>query len=353
MSEHEIIFSQQGQLGTIELNRPKALNALSQEMCRSIFQKLGEWECDDSIKAVLIKGRGDRAFCAGGDIRALYDNPESMCQHPHPFFWDEYRMNARLFHFKKPYISFMDGITMGGGIGVSLHGSHCVATEQLMLAMPETGIGFFPDIGASYHLTRLPGRIGWYLGITGNAIGAADAYRLGIANCVVPSTLLDELEKDLMNTPIESHEDVDAILKKHHHEPDISELLDQQEFIDAAFSAESIPNIRNALANMGDPWCTRVANTLLTRSPTSTAVTLEQFNRASRADFDDIIKTDFDIAQHFLEGHDFLEGIRAAIIDKDNRPKWKPKKTTSVKQDMIEEYFTPMCERLDLSDIGN
>ena len=160
----EIIFNElnaaEGKIGQIILNRPKALNALSTEMCQFVNQNLDRWKDDDTFKAVMIKSNGGRAFCAGGDILSFYHNRDSMHQHPHPFFWNEYLMNARIYHYPKPYIAFLDGITMGGGCGISLHGSHQIASERLMMAMPETGIGFFPDVGASEFLSRCPGKIG-------------------------------------------------------------------------------------------------------------------------------------------------------------------------------------------------
>lgn len=337
-----------GKIGQITLNRPKALNALSMAMCEAIYQALGDWQNNPEICAVLIKSAGGRAFCAGGDIRALYQRPETAHVHPHPFFWHEYRMNARLFHFTKPYISLLDGVTMGGGAGISIHGSHPVATERLMFAMPETGIGFFPDIGASEFLLKCPGRIGWYLALTGNIIAAHDAFDFGLISHVVPSEHLPDLERALFNNPIQNHKDVTEIINQFHVQPGMSDITEERETLDLAFSQKEVHDIVALLHHVGSEWARNTANMVLSRSPTSLKVTYAQLERAKKMTFDDKIKMDFDMTQHFLEGHDFLEGIRAVVIDKDNRPKWQPAKLDEVSDEQIQQYFTPIGERLSL-----
>ena len=343
----EDIEGKNGQLGLITLNRPKALNALDHDMCLAIDNALQQWADDDDIKAVVIKSAEGRAFCAGGDIRALYHHVKNSDEDPTRFFTAEYRMNARLFHFPKPCISFLHGITMGGGCGISLHGSHQLATEQLMMAMPETNIGFFPDIGASYFLTRCPGKLGWYLALTGNAIGATEAYQLGLVSHTVDSQKLDDIMQALISTEINSKEDVTAVLDQFHRDPGFHDLMAQQEIFDEVFAEETIENIMTALSVFSDHWTHNTLNTLKTCSPTSLKVTLAQLQRAEKLEFDEIITTDHTMVQHFLKGHDFMEGIRAVVVDKDQQPQWDPAKVSDVTNEQVQNYFLPTDKSFD------
>lgn len=317
-----------GNVGMITLNRPKALNALTEPMCISLHQQLMLWEDDSSIKAVVIQGAGEKAFCAGGDIRQVYDNGPDKAEESAQFFWHEYRMNKAIHHFKKPYIALLDGITMGGGCGVSMHGSHRVATERLNLAMPETGIGFFPDVGGGYFLSRLPKHIGWYLGLTGNRIKAADALASGYVNFSVSSDTLDALiaalaEKNFGDNPTVAVTDT---INQFSLDMGDAPLQPYFDVIDKAFSAASVEGVLDALKSVENnacrEWCETVLNTLLSKSPYSLEETFQQLMCARDLDFDAAIDREYEIAKRFLQHPDFYEGIRAAIIDKDRSPNW-------------------------------
>lgn len=352
MTEEDIIFEQQsgegGSLGIIRLNRPKALNALTLDMCIDLHDCLAKWAIDDAIKAVIIRGEGDRAFCAGGDVRKLYENRGQISEADIPFFWYEYRMNAAIYHFPKPYIAFLDGITMGGGAGVSIHGSHRVATERLRFAMPETGIGFFPDIGASHFLTRCPGKTGWYLGLTGNSIGYADAQALGLATHCVSSTSIDALQQRLLETKFSANDNatVSAIINQFAMPVVVGELAPARANIDFCFAQNSIIDVVDALQQANTPWCQDTANTLLACCPTSLCVTFEQLHRASILNFDHVMQMEYNIAQSFLKDDNFYEGIRAALIDKDRNPKWSPASLKEVDPRKIASFFSAKGQML-------
>ncbi len=258
-TSQEILFSEipgnGGDVGQILLNRPKALNALSKDMCVQIFEQLKCWESANNIKAVIVKGAGDRAFCAGGDIKKLYDNREASVEQKAQFFWHEYRMNSAIFHFEKPYIAFLNGITMGGGAGVSIHGSHRVASEKLLFAMPETAIGFYPDIGASHFLSHCPGKTGLFLALTGHRIEAAEALALGLATQVIASTDLENLENKLIDTKFsgEDHNVVTEIIESFISNHSDSIALNQyRKQIDNYFAKDSVESIIQSLKNAND-----------------------------------------------------------------------------------------------------
>jgi len=338
----EVLFEKRevnaGALGVIILNRPRVLNALSMGMCQAISKNLNAWAEDNAIKAVLIKSAEGRAFCAGGDIRALFTNYEKG--DAVEFFKQEYAMNQQIFHYKKPFIALMDGIVMGGGAGISLHGSHPVATERLMFAMPETGIGFFPDVGASDFLVSIPNNIGLYLALTGNIIGAHDLCHFGLVNHVIPSAHLDQLEQALGESKQLDHDSVTAVLEELSHVTGESDITEEFEHCQLAFNESSVERIIKFLHAIGNEWSNNTANMLLGRCPTSLKVTLMLLNRAkSMATFDERIAQDFVVCQHFLQHHDFKEGVRATIIDKDNRPKWNPARLQEVTDAMVQQFF--------------
>lgn len=353
MPDQDIIFTEHpgasGHIGEILLNRPSTLNALTLKMCQSILNHLSQWALDDKIKAVIIKGAGDRAFCAGGDIRQLYDNKDHLNDHSVDFFWHEYHMNAALHHFPKPYIAFLNGICMGGGAGISIHGSHRVATENLKFAMPETMIGFFPDIGASHLLTRAPDYTGWYLGLTGNMINAIEAKQTGIITNIIESKKINSLETALLETNFlaDEHHKVSAIIQEFHQTPQALTSQLNTEKIAYHFQQDSIEAIIHSLKQQADDWSQKTLSTLLSRSPTSLKVTFEQFSRAEKSDFDKIMETDFNIAQQFLHTPDFFEGIRAALIDKDRNPHWQPDTLDTVNQKEIDNFFTDKSSKTE------
>lgn len=341
-----------GHIGQILLNRPKALNALSFHMCEVISKQLAQWEIDPKIKAVIIKGTG-RAFCAGGDIRHLYNQKKS-----HPveeiiqFFWQEYSMNARLFHFPKPYIAFLDGITMGGGAGISVHGSHQIATEKFIFAMPEATIGFFTDIGAGHFLNRCPHYFGHYLALTSAKINAADARALRIISHTIPEQYLSQVEETIIATAFtgDAFATVSDILN--HFQQPVAETVvwEHRQLIEKCFSQPSVEKISLALNEQNNEFSQHALQQMQQRSPTSLKVIFEYLHRAKNLSFNDLMKMEFDMVQHFLNGHDFDEGIRAALIDKDQQPKWQPSDISKVDEKIVTSYFQPLSKRLSLTE---
>lgn len=341
----ELIVERRGHLVVVTLNRPKALNALSLGMCRALDAGLVAWQADPEIHAVLVKGAGERAFCAGGDIRALYETlTHEGVAAAVAFYAVEYPMNARLHHFAKPYVALLDGVTMGGGVGVSVHGSHRVVTERTGFAMPETGIGFFPDVGATYVLPRLPGALGMYLGLTGARLGAADCLYAGLGTRHVPSERLGALEQALAEADLSEDPSaaVDAVLDRFASEPEAAELASLRARIDACFGQATLGEVLEALAAEPTGWGARQLELLSSRSPTSLAVTYRQLRAGGALDFDAAMQLEYRLVHRFMAGHDFTEGVRALIIDKDNRPAWRPDRLAEVTDAMVEAYFAPL-----------
>lgn len=342
----EVVFSVEGGIGHILLNRPKALNALTHGMCVAMKEKLDAWADDDTIEAIMIEGAGEKGFCAGGDIRAVHDSGREGTDYWRKFFSDEYRMNAAMFHFDKPYIALIDGIVMGGGVGVSEPGTHRIVTERTMYAMPETGIGLIPDVGGSYFLSRLPGQLGQYLGLTGARIRAADCLYAGVADAFVPSEKIEDLKAELRATHIAGVDDVDRIVEKFKAEPtaDGSEapLKEVRERIERAFAGATVEEILEALETSGDDWDSQMAATLVTKSPTSMKLSHRLIHEGAGLDFNQALQMEFRIVSRIMEGHDFFEGVRAVIIDKDNAPVWKPARLDQVSDAEIDRYFASL-----------
>lgn len=345
-SEHEVLFADfsgvHGDIGVITLNRPSAMNALNELMCIKIHEKLLEWGRAKEIKAVIVCGAGTRAFCAGGDIRSVYESqhqPEKSLQ----FFWHEYRLNHCIFHYPKPYLTLLDGLTMGGGAGISVNGAFRIATERFRFAMPETGIGFFPDVGGSYFLSRCPGKMGAYIGLTGEMLDAGDACYAGIANIYAPEMDLDTIKMAMIEAPwndnVLMHETVKAVLKTFMIEAPSAQLSQRREIIEACFSEPTVEGMILKLNGQGDPWAETIAQRLLTRSPTSLKVTLAELQRASALHFDDCMRMEYQITQRFLRTPDFYEGIRATIIDKDRQPRWRPSTLAEVSEAEVAAFF--------------
>lgn len=352
----EIRFEHRGRLAVVTLNRPQALNALSLGMCQALDARLRAWRNDPAVAAVLIRGAGERAFCAGGDIRWLY---QVLCSEGVAaavrFYAVEYPMNARLHHFPKPYVALLDGITMGGGVGVSAHGSHRIVTGRTQWAMPETGIGFFPDVGGTYVLPRLPGAIGMYLGLTGARLGAADCLHAGIGTHHVPSDRLDDLEAALAAADWDGDPFavVERVLERFHTDPGHPSLHDLQARIDRCYGRASLADVLAALAEEPSGWGRGQIEGLETRSPTSLAVTFRQLREGAGMDFDAAMRLEYRLVHRFMAGHDFREGVRALIIDKDNRPRWQPARLADVSPGTVDSYFAPLPEGdLDLDGSG-
>ncbi len=343
--DDEIRFARRGDLMVVTLNRPKALNALTYEMCRSLDEGLRAWQADPEIGAVLLKGAGERAFCAGGDIRWLHgvlstQGAAAACR----FYALEYPMNARLHHFTKPWIALLDGITMGGGVGISVHGSHRIVTERTMFAMPETGIGLFPDVGATFMLPRLPGALGRYLGLTGARLGAADCLHAGIGTGHVAADRLEALEAALAETPLceNPFAALDAVLDRFQSDPGPAPLADLRERVDACFGQKSLCAVLAALDGEASGWGADQARELAAKSPTSLAVTFRQLCEGATLDFDSAMRLEYRLVHRFMAGHDFREGVRALLIDKDRRPGWRPDRLGDVTDAMVDRYFAPL-----------
>jgi enoyl-CoA hydratase len=341
MSEaRDVLFERRGALGLITLNRPKALNALTHEMCLGMKAQLDEWAHEDAVKTVAIRGAGDRAFCAGGDIRALYDSGKAGTPYALDFYRDEYILNATIKHFPKPYVALIHGIVMGGGVGVSVHGSHRVANETVTFAMPETGIGLFPDVGGSYFLPRLPGEIGMYLALTGERLKTADCVYAGIATHFVPARATEELTATL-----EEGTAPDLVLQSFAGNTATAPLADIREGIDRCFSEDSLDGVMMALESDGSDWAKATLATLAKKSPTSLKVTFRQIREGARLSFDDCMRMEFRMVNRIVAGHDFYEGVRAVILDKDNAPNWQPADLAHVADADIAAYFAPLDAR--------
>jgi enoyl-CoA hydratase len=338
---HEVICRGEGAAGIITLNRPQALNALTHGMVRAIAAALDVWEHDRAITRVLIEGAGSKAFCAGGDIRQLHDLGQAGRQGEALDFWrEEYILNARIKHYPKPYIALVDGIVMGGGVGVSLHGSHRVAGERFGFAMPEVGIGFFPDVGASHLLPRLPGASGMFIALTGERVRQADALALGLATHAALSGDMPALRAALV-----AGEPVDAVLERFSMQPGAGPLAGQRPLIDRCFGGTGVEAILAALdgeASVGEAQAAQWAATIRGKSPTSLALAHGQMVRGRGMDFAEAMRMEFRIVSRLCHGHDFYEGVRAVIIDKDNAPRWQPDTLGALDADIIARHFEPL-----------
>lgn len=332
MSADDIIVMRAGRLGRILLNRPNALNSLTLGMVRVFSTALDEFAADPGICAVLVKGAGERGLCAGGDIRALYESRDGRGDYKR--FWrEEYELNARIASFPKRYAAFMDGIVMGGGVGISAHGNRRVVTERTQLAMPETGIGFIPDVGGTWLLTR-NGGAGIYMALSGSAVGAADAIHLDLADVVVDSEALDELEEKL--SLIREPDEVDELLSKHAADAGPGELEKNRDIFDRSMRKERVEDVIDALLSGNSSYANDCAERISQKSPTSLKVTHALLKCAARSSsVEECLINEFRAACGLLERHDIYEGIRAAIIDKDKRPCWSPTTLASVDDSMV------------------
>jgi len=334
----EVICEKQGEAGVITLNRPRALNALTLAMVRDMRRALDAWAKDPEVTRIIVQGAGDKAFCAGGDIRRLTELLQAGARDEALAFWrEEYQLNIAIKRYPKPYISLIDGIVMGGGVGVSLHGSHRVAGERYLFAMPEVGIGFFPDVGATYALPRLPGRTGLYLALTGERVKRADALMLGLVGHAVASDAMEPLRQALI-----AGEPVEAALAEASVDPGPAPLAGARDTIDSCFSADSVPAVLRRLdeaAGQGSEFAAKAAATMRTKSPTSLCIAFEQVRRGASLDFEEAMRTEFRIVSRIGDGKDFYEGVRAVLIDKDNQPRWEPASLDAVGRESIDRHF--------------
>ena len=330
----DILFEQRGAAGFITLNRPKALNALNHGMVTEMARQLTDWAGDDRIRHVVIRGEGEKALCAGGDIRSIYDAKMAGETGLADFFHDEYLLNAQIKTYPKPYISLIDGIVMGGGVGVSVHGSHRVGTENTMFAMPETGIGFFPDVGGTWFLPRMPKETGTYCALSAGRLKQGDALETGVLTHTTSRQKLLALMKAL-----ETSDDIDATLRNFHVDAEPSELMARAELIENIFSAASVVEVMDRLDACEDPWGQKVAAGIRSKSPTSVHLAFEQMRRGARLDFSGCMRLEYRIVTKILEGHDFFEGVRALLVDKDQAPKWQPDRLDRIDETDLAPYF--------------
>ena len=339
----EILLERRNGIALVTLNRPKALNTLTLGMYRTLDPELVQWARDPSVHAVVIRAAGDRAFCAGGDVRAIWEAGQGrLTGLTADFFREEYRLIQRVWRFPKPYIALLDGITMGGGAGVSLHGSHRIATERFMFAMPETAIGLFPDIGATAFLNRCPGRIGRYLGLTGARLRAADALYCGLVTHYVPSARLGELTEALLGLAWQDgreREQRDALLGSFAISAGAAPLAELRPAIDRCFAAESIEEIVAALEREPGDWARAALDSFAKASPTSLKVTLRQLKTGVRFDVEEALQLEYRMTQHFMQRPDFFEGVRALLVDKGQAPRWTPATLAEVGDDDVAFYF--------------
>ncbi len=338
----EIITEKNGSLGLIRLNRPKAINSLNQAMVSGIKAGLDLFARDPDVTSVVLCGEGERGLCAGGDMRLIYQARSGDDISRTRFWREEFPLNERISHYPKPYIALMDGIVMGGGVGISAHGRYRIVTERTRLAMPETAIGYFPDVGATWLLPKAPGETGTWLGLTGREVGAADALYVGLADYHVLSHRLPELVHALAQTAFSA--DVGAVIETFSVTPESPAVLAlHRAVIDAAFCFDTIEEIIDALASIGDEFATETLSLLRSRSPTSLKLTLRLL-RAGRqsSGLIECLEREFAAGCEVLRNHDFYEGVRAALVDKDRNPKWRPQTLGDVREEHLDRYFRPV-----------
>ncbi|MES2098000.1 MAG: enoyl-CoA hydratase/isomerase family protein [Pseudomonadota bacterium] len=328
-----------GRVGRIRLNRPKAIHSLTTPMCAAILDALAAWRGDDAVEAVMIDHAGGRGFCAGGDIRMLADSGAKDGVEARQFFFIEYRMNHRLFTYEKPVIAFMDGITMGGGVGISQPARYRVATENTKLAMPETGIGLFPDVGGGWYLSRLPGRVGQYLALTGYRANGGECRELGLATDLVAADELEDIKAIIARWP----RDVEDILSSKGQLPEKPPINEHLETIDRLFASDRLEDIYAALEADGGAWATATLATLKTKSPQTMKVSLRLLAEGRQMrDFAAEMTQEYAVGHRVVVRHDFLEGVRAVIVDKDNAPVWNPATPEGVSDALIDGIFAPL-----------
>jgi enoyl-CoA hydratase len=350
----EILLDREGGLATLTINRPRALNALTLDNYRRFAPALRAWAEDPSVHAVVVRGAGERAFCAGGDVRAVYEAGRGISGDrdlPAVFFREEYELIHSIHRFPKPYIALIDGITMGGGAGISVNGGYRIATERTLFAMPETAIGLFPDVGATRFLSRCPGQVGRYLGLTGARLGAADAFYCGFATHFVPHDRVAELVEKLGGLAWETGtecERLDAVLIDFAHDAESAPLKALRPAIDRCFAGGNVEAILDALAaeaaagGVHAGWAVETRAGLLTKSPTSLKLTLRQLVTGRDYDLEAALALEYRLTQHVMARHDFYEGVRAMLIDKDQAPRWQPATLAEVGDSAIDAYFAPI-----------
>ena len=341
----DLLVKVENGVGLLTLNRPKAINSLDHGMVTSLQQALDAWESDDSVHTVMLSGAGERGLCAGGDVVAIRRSAMGDGSDARSFWWDEYVLNAHIGRFAKPYVAVMDGIVMGGGVGVGAHGSVRVVTETTKMGMPEVGIGFVPDVGGTYLLSRTPGRLGLHAALTGAPFTGADAIAMGFADQYVPHDRLDAFRATVVE------EGVDAAVAAHAVEPPASQLLAQRHWIDECFAGDTVSDIVANLRGHDDESAKKAADLIATRSPIALSVTLEAVRRAAELDtLRDVLRQEYRTSCASLRSHDLVEGIRAQLIDKDRNPTWSPLTLAQTTRDDVDAYFAPADPDLTFPD---
>jgi enoyl-CoA hydratase len=343
-AEPEILFERRGTAGIVVLSRPKALNAVTLNMVRLLTEQLKQWAADTAITRVVITAAGERAFCAGGDIRSLYELGRAGRYEEMLTFWrEEYALNTLIKRYPKPYVAMIDGIVMGGGVGISVHGSHRVAGDRYLFAMPEVAIGFFPDVGATWFLPRMPGELGTYFALTGERMNADDGVMAMVATHRVSTVRFRDLADALCSAV-----PVDAVLAAFAEPIRDSKIALLRPVIDRMFKGDNVAGILGALdraaAGQGRDaeFAKGVAAAMRTKSPTSLKIALAQVRAGRELTFDACMGTEFRIVSRIIHGHDFYEGVRAVIVDKDNKPAWRPAELAEITRADVERHFAPL-----------
>lgn len=328
-------------VGFLTLNRPKAINSLTHSMVTTMHGVLTKWERDDAVHAVVLSGAGERGLCAGGDVVAIYHSAQADGVEARRFWRDEYLLDGYIGRYPRPYVAVMDGIVMGGGVGIGVHASTRIVTDTSRIAMPEVGIGFVPDVGGTYILSRAPGHLGLHAALTGAPFSGSDAIAMGFADHYVPHQALADFTQAIIG------DGVDAAVDRYAVAPPFSELVAQRSWIDECYEGDTVADIVAALRGHDAGPANDAANLIASRSPTSLAVALEAVRRAAKLDtLEDVLRQEYRVSCATLRTHDLVEGIRAQVVDKDRNPKWSPASLTAVSADDVEAFFAPVDDDL-------
>lgn len=337
----DVITTVEGKAGRIRLNRPKAIHALTKDMCTAMIAALMDWREDPTVEAVIIDHAEGRGFCAGGDVRMLAESGSADGADARAFFHEEYRLNHLLFTYAKPVAAFMDGITMGGGVGISQPAKYRVATENTRFAMPETAIGLFPDVGGGWYLSRLPGRVGQFLALTGARLDGAECKYLGLATHYIPSERLEDVKAQIAARP----DRIEGILGTAAANVPEAKIGANEIAINKHFASDRLEDVLASLESDSSDWAQTELATLRTKSPQACKVSLRLLSEGARhMDFADEMRMEYAVAAHVVQRPDFIEGVRAVLIDKDNQPKWNPDTPEGVTDHMIDTIFAPLFE---------
>lgn len=345
MSDSEILTEKQGSCGIITLNRPQALNAVNNAMTRAMDAALTAFESDASVKTVIVRSASDKAFCAGGDIKRLYEfGKAGQYEEQLIFYREEYHLNRRMKLYPKPIVALIDGIVMGGGAGLAMHCSHQIAGDRFNFAMPEAAIGLFPDVGATYFLSRLPGNAGTYLALTASRADVVDAMAIGLVTAYVPSSRFEELTAKLI-----AGEEADAAIAAVRAEPQggTSRFVEYANFIKLCFAPQTVDEVLGEIDEAGYAgmdFAMQTYDSIARHSPTSLAIALRQMQIGPDLSLDEVIKLEFRLMVRMMKSDDFYEGVRAVLVDKDREPKWNPSEIDAVKKADVDAYFAPLAE---------